>query len=106
MSISEEEAEESNDWIGNHAEEYGEYKAKRIYLQEFRKIQKAILISQTQGTVLDRESDAYRHPDYAKVVDGWPIAVQKEESLLWWRAYHQNRIELYRTQQANQRRGY
>ena len=104
--ITGDRAEYVNDWIHKNAQAYAEAKAERIYLQEFRKTKKAILVSERQGTVLERESFAYSHPDYVAILEGIKVAVVEEETLLWKKTAAQNEIEMYRTQQANQRQGY
>ena len=104
--ITDEQAEAANDFIRDNADKFAQAKGDRIYLEQFRKVQKAILIQQCKtGTVQDKESYAYAHPDYEVNLTGIKDAVQDEESFRWKMIAAQAKIEIWRTQQANSRRG-
>jgi len=91
-------------YIIKHSEEYAKAKAKRVYLDEFRKSQKAILMMRsTEETLGAREAWAYSHPEYLEVLSGLREAVEIEEKLRWDLIAAQARIEVYRTQSANNR---
>jgi hypothetical protein len=104
--ITDQQAEAANDFIRDNADKYAQAKANRIYLDEFRKTQKAILFQQAKtGTIQDKESYAYAHPEYVTVLDGLRAAVEDEERIKWQMTAAQAKIEIWRTQQANNRRG-
>ena len=104
--ITDEQAERANDFIRDKSTDFAQAKADRIYLEEFRKTQKALLIQQApQGTVQEKESFAYAHQDYRALLDGLRAAVEKEEELRWKMIAAQTKIEIYRTQQSNLRAG-
>ena len=104
--ITDQQAEAANDFIRDNAEKYGQAKGNRIYLDEYRKTQKAILIQQAKdGTVQEKESFAYAHPDYKSILDGLKVAVEEEEKIRWQMTAAQAKIEIWRTQQANSRKG-
>jgi len=104
--ITEGQVEAANDFIRDSADKYSQAKAQRIYLEQYRKTQKAILYQEVKtGTIQDRESYAYSHPDYVRNLEGLKIAVEIEESLKWKMIAAQAKIEMWRTQQANSRRG-
>lgn len=94
-------------FIRDKAQEHAKAKADRVYLEQFRKSKKAMLMveAEKQGikTVSERECYAYSHPDYIGLLDGLRVAVENEEYLKMQIAAAQLRIELYRTEQANQR---
>ena len=80
-------------------------KAKRIYLEQFRKSKKAILFQEApQGSIADRESYAYAHDEYVYLLQGLQEAVEQEETLKWKMTAAQCYIEVWRTEQANNRR--
>lgn len=104
--ITQENAERASEFIRDNAGKLGKAKAERIYLEEFRKSKKALLYNQAPpGSIADRESFAYAHPEYLQVLDGLKVAVQEEETLRWLMIAAQVRIELWRTRSANDRRG-
>ena len=103
--ITMEQAEKANDWIRDNARAYAQAKANRIYLEEFRKSKKAILVQQGKGTNLDRESYAYSHEDYIAVLEGLREAVEQAETLRCQIIAAQARIETWRTQESSRRAG-
>jgi hypothetical protein len=103
--ITDAQAEAANDFIRDNASAISHAKGNRIYLEEFRKTKKSILIQNTTGTVLERESYAYSHPEYIEVIEALRSAVQEEERLKWLMIAAQAKIEMWRTQSANDRRG-
>lgn len=91
-------------YIIKNAAQFAEAKAQRIYLEEFRKSKKAILMKQSLESALGaQEREAYAHPEYLELLVGLREAVQVEEKLRWDLVAAQARIEVYRTQQANLR---
>lgn len=103
--ISDERAEMAVEFLREKSPEYAQAKAERVYLEQFRKSKKAMLVQQAQGTILERESYAYAHPEYLEILEGLKAAVQQEEELRWMLVAAQTKFEAWRTQQANNRRG-
>jgi hypothetical protein len=94
----------SADFIFVNAQKSAKAKSDRVYLQEFRKSKKAILMAQSQAkTAVDREVYAYSHPDYLELIDGIRVAVEQEELTHWQMVAAQARIEIWRTQEATNR---
>jgi hypothetical protein len=92
------------DYVLVNAAKFSQAKANRIYLEEFRKSKKAILMNQCdEKTVNAREQYAYSHADYLALLDGLRAAVEIEEKLKWELVGAQARIEIWRTEQANNR---
>ncbi len=92
------------DYIIKHASQFADAKAQRVYLEEFRKSKKAILMKQSIEAALGaQEREAYAHPEYQELLLAIKQAVQIEEKLRWDLIAAQARIEIYRTQQANLR---
>jgi len=102
--INEIDIEKALDFIRDNSRDLAKAKADRIYLEQYRKSQKAILFQQApKGTVQDRECFAYSHEEYLQNIEGLKVAVEEEEKLKWLMVAAQLKVEVYRTQQANNR---
>ena len=86
---------------------YAKYKAEADYLEHFRKSKHAILMREAElkgaKTSAAQEREAYAHPDYQLLLEGLKEAVEKAEKARWELEISRMGVELYRTQQANQR---
>lgn len=92
------------DYILANAGKFAKAKAERVYLEEFRKVKKAILMAQsTAKTAVEREQWAYAHEDYQALLAGIKEAVLIEEKLKWDLIAAQARVEIWRTESANNR---
>jgi hypothetical protein len=92
------------DYIIANAGKFAQAKAQRVYLEEFRKSKKAILMAQsTAKSAVEREQYAYAHEDYLALLGGLKAAVEVEEKLRWDLVGAQARVEIWRTQSANNR---
>lgn len=96
-----------NDWRGS-VEEAAKAKANVIYLTEFRKSKKAILMQEAESkghkTGQERESYAYAHQEYLELLLGLKEAVETHENLRNRMVIAQERIGIYRTHEANKRK--
>jgi hypothetical protein len=95
--------ESALEFMRDNAKPLAEAKAQRIYLEQFRKTQKALLIQQATGTIQEKDSYAYAHEDYIQVLDGLKVAVEQEEFLRWKMTAAQAYVEVWRSKQANNR---
>jgi hypothetical protein len=92
------------DFILKNAKKIAQAKSDRIFLVEFRKSKKAILMGQSPAkSAVAREQYAYSHEEYLELIDGLRVAVEVEELLHWQMVAAQARIEIWRTQSANDR---
>jgi hypothetical protein len=92
------------DFILKNAKKIAQAKSDRIFLVEFRKSKKAILMGQSSAkSAVAREQYAYSHEEYLELIDGLRVAVEVEELLHWQMVAAQARIEIWRTQSANDR---
>jgi len=104
--ITDEQAERANDFIRDQADNFAAAKSNRRYLEEFRKSKKAILFSESgEKTDKGKENYAYAHPEYEELLTALKDAIQDEESLRWKMVAAQAKIEMWRTYQANNRKG-
>ena len=97
------EVEKAINYIRDNAPLYAKAKAERVYIEQFRKSQKALLVQETSGTIQDRESYAYSHTDYILLLEGLKCAVEKEEEIKWRMEAAKLKVEIYRTEQATNR---
>jgi hypothetical protein len=92
------------DYILKMAPEYAKAKAERVYLEEFRKSKKSLLLQDApQGTVADREAYAYAHPEYVQLLEALRTAVEAEETARWGLIAAQARVEVWRSTEATNR---
>ena len=92
------------DYIIANAKNFAKAKADRIYLEEFRKSKKAILMKRSlEETIGAQEREAYAHEEYQNVLIGLKEAVEVEEKLRWDLIAAQARVEIWRSEQANLR---
>jgi hypothetical protein len=95
------------DFLLKNSKIYAKAKAERIYLEEFRKSKKALLMQQAQmhgvETMSAQERDAYANKEYQELIKGLAAAVEVEEDLRWKLIAAQMRVDIWRTNQANNR---
>ena len=92
------------DYIIANAKKFAKAKAERIYLEEYRKSLKSILMKRSLEESLGaQEREAYAHEEYQKLLKGLQAAVEVEEKLRWDLIAAQARVEIWRTEQANLR---
>ncbi len=92
------------DFLLANAGKYARAKAERVYIEEYRKSKKALLMGQcVEKAVNAREQHAYSHPEYVALLEGLKAAVEVEESLRWAQIAAQLRVEIWRSEQATNR---
>jgi len=104
MLIEERDPNKAIDYILANGKKFAKAKAERTYIEEYRKSLKAILMGRSlESAVNAQERDAYSHPDYIALLGGLREAVEIEEKLKWNLIAAQASVEVWRTQQANNR---
>ena len=97
------------DFILENAPRYAKAKAERIYLEEFRKTKKALLMKVAMEAGYEsaaaQEREAYAHPEYEELLKGLAVAVEQEELLRWKLTAATLKTEIWRTESANERNG-
>lgn len=95
------------DFIIKNAADFAKAKAQRIYLEEFRKSKKALLMRDAlqmgYEAVNAQEREAYSHADYLELLKGLAEAVEIEEKLKWQLEAARLRVDIWRTESANAR---
>jgi hypothetical protein len=95
------------EFIVSNAPLYAKAKSERIYLEEFRKSKKALLMKDAMvagfDSAVSQEREAYAHTEYKQLLMGLAAAVEKEETLKWQLMAAQMKTEIWRTESANER---
>jgi hypothetical protein len=95
---------EAVDYIFKNGKKFAKAKAERIYLEEYRKSLKAILMKRSvENAIGAQERDAYAHDEYLSLLQGLKAAVEVEEELRWALIAAQARVEIWRSQEATNR---
>ena len=82
------------DYILANGKKFAKAKAERVYLEEYRKSLKAILMKRTlETTVSAQEREAYSDPEYLQLIQGIREATEIEEKLRWDLIGAQARVE-------------
>ncbi len=79
-------------------------KAERVYIENFLRSKKSLLMAETEGAVNAKEAYAYAHPEYIELLKGLRAAVEAEETLKWRMTAAELAVEIWRSEQANNRR--
>ena len=95
------------DFLLKNAGMFAKAKAERVYLEEFRKSKKALLMQEAfcagVDTMTGQERDAYARTEYQELLKGLREAIEIEERLRWQLTGAQLRVDIWRTNQANNR---
>ena len=104
MSEREIDPNKAVDFIRDNGKKFAQAKADRIYLEEYRKSLKAILMKRSgENAVNAQEREAYAHPEYQELLKGLREAVEAEETLRWQMVAAEARVEVWRSQEASNR---
>ncbi len=106
--MSQKDINDAVDYLYTHGARYAEAKAHRVYLEEFRKSQKAMLmkIAMADGrakTAASAEIEAYSDPVYVELLGALQTATENEEALRWGLISAQARIDVWRSTEASNR---
>jgi hypothetical protein len=95
------------DFLLKNAGLFAKAKSERVYLEEFRKSKKALLMQEAffagVDTMAGQERDAYARQEYRDLLDGLKTAVEVEETLKWKMTAAQLRVEIWRSMEASNR---
>ena len=106
--MSDRDIHDAVDFLYTHGKKYAEAKAHRVYLEEFRKSQKSMLMKKAIAdgeakSSAAAEMEAYASEVYTEVLKGLEAAVKQEEELRWALVSAQARIDVWRSQEASNR---
>ena len=95
------------DFLLKNAGLFAKAKAERVYLEEFRKSKKALLMQEAfcagVDTMAGQERDAYARTEYRELLEGLKAAVETEEKLKFQLIGAQLRVEIWRSMEASNR---
>lgn len=95
------------DFIRDNAPQYAQAKANRVYLEEYRKSMKSMLMKQAEtnghNAVSAQEREAYADPGYIRHLEALKVAVADEEERRWMMIAAQAKIEVWRTLESSRR---
>jgi len=99
--------EDAAQTIRDKAPAYGEAKAQRVYLEEYRKSKKALLMKDALKLGIEsaaaQEREAYADPAYHQLLKGLAVAIEAEETLKWEMESARLDIEIWRSREATNR---
>lgn len=106
--MNEKDIHDAVDYLYTHGKKYAEAKAHRVYLEEYRKSLKSILMKKAQAdkratSAAAAEMEAYADNEYLQFLKGLQAATEAEEALRWGLVSAQARIDCWRSEQANNR---
>ena len=94
-------------YIRDNSNIYAKAKSERIYIEEFRKSKKALLMrkyaEQGISSSVAQETYAYSDDEYIELLSGLREAVEREESLRWMLIAAQAKLEAWRTLESTRR---
>jgi hypothetical protein len=99
--------EQAAQTIRDKAPAFGEAKAQRVYLEEYRKSKKALLMKDALKLGIEsaaaQEREAYADPAYHQLLKGLAVAIEAEETLKWEMESARLDIEIWRSREATNR---
>ena len=102
--ITDEQMFESLDYLRDENGAISRARARRLIIEEGRKNLKARLMQESAASAAaKKEADAYAHPEYRHLLLQLQEAIEADEHFRLQLEYHRARIEIWRTQAANQR---
>ncbi len=102
--ISDEEVQASVDYLRDSAISAAKARSERIYLEEYKKSLKAMIMKEHAGLSLGaQEREAYRDQRYVDILEALKTAVFKDEKARFLRAAAEAKIEAWRSFSANHR---
>ena len=92
------------DFIRDNANAYAEAKANVVYMTEFRKTKKALLMNESDAkTESAKESHAYANPSYTQHLEALRQAIVEAERLRWLMIAAEAKIEVWRSLESSAR---
>jgi hypothetical protein len=102
--INDAKLEKVLDWLTASAKPAAQARANRIYVEEYRKTLKALLMQRSElPSVAAQEVAAYAHPEYQEHLKALREAVEQDETYRWRLTAAEASIEIWRSENANRR---
>ena len=94
---------EAVEYLLKTAPRFAKAKSERVYIENFLRSKKSILMAQVEGSNPTKEAYAYAHPEYIELLEGLRTAVEAEETLKWKMTAAELVVEIWRSQEASNR---
>lgn len=94
---------EAVDYLIKTAPRFAKAKAERVYVENFLRSKKSLLMAKVEGSIAAKEAYAYAHPEYQQLLEGLRAAVEAEETLKWKMTAAELSVEIWRSQEASNR---
>mgnify|MGYP003704985087 CR=1 FL=1 len=95
------------DFLYINGKKYAEAKAQRVYLEEFRKSKKALLMKDALANGIEaanaQEREAYSHPEYQQLLKDLQLAIEVEENIKWMMEAARMRVEIWKSEEYSNR---
>jgi len=102
--IADEQVEGALDYLRDNATQAAKAKAERVYIEEYRKSLKAmIMLEHSELPLGAQERNAYADPRYIAHLEALKAAVEVDERQKHLRTAAEAKIEAWRSQSANER---
>ena len=102
--ITDEDIEKAIDYLRDNAIQAAQSRANRIYMEEFRKSLKALIMSEHKDLpVSAQEREAYCDQRYLKHLEAMKTAIAHDEQNRFMRVAAEAKIEAWRSFSANHR---
>jgi hypothetical protein len=92
------------EYLIKNAAKFAQAKANRVYIENFLRSKKSLLMAEQEGSIAAKEAYAYAHPEYRELLEGLRSAVEAEETLKWILTAADLRVQVWRTEEASNRR--
>ena len=102
--IPDADIEKAVDWLRDNAETAAKNRAERLYLEDYSRSLKALIMSEHLAEPLGaQERHAYSDIRYRNHLEALKISIYEDEKGRFLRSAAEAKIEAWRTQQANER---
>ena len=102
--IPDDDIERTLAWLVKNATPAAQARANRVYMDEYRKSLKARLMKASgEETAAAQEREAYASESYLDHLKALREAVEQDERFRWLTVAAEAKIEVWRSEQANQR---
>lgn len=102
--MSERDPHAAVEFLIKNAGKFAQAKANRVYIENFLRSKKSLLMAEIEGSIAAKEAYAYAHPEYRELLEGLRAAVEAEETLKWKMTAAELSIDVWRSQEASNRR--
>ena len=101
--MDENQAQKAIDYVRDNAPKYANAKAERVYIEQFLKAKKSMLMADEGGTLGAKEAYALSHPEYVALLGGLRAAVEEEERIKYLIEAARMRFEHFKIESFNAR---